>query len=51
MNLLDLLFVVAALGYFLVCLAYVIFCDRLGRLEAVENRAGGLYKSGPTIQE
>jgi len=51
MNLLDLIFVAAVLGFFLVCLAYVIFCDRLGRLEAVENRAGVLYKSGPTFQE
>jgi hypothetical protein len=51
MNLLDLLFVVAALGFFLICLAYVIFCDRLGRPEAAENKAGGFYKSGSIIRE
>jgi len=51
MNLWDLIFTAAALGFFLVCLAYIIFCDRLGRPEAAENRAGGLYKSGPTIRE
>jgi hypothetical protein len=51
MNLLDLIFTAAALGFFLVCLAYIIFCDRLGHPEAVENSAGSLYQPGPTMRE
>lgn len=31
MNFLDLTFVAALLGFFVVCLAYIVFCDRLGR--------------------